>query len=376
MQSKIHNKLNIVNNRIISIAVFAVMSVASAWACTSAIVSGDAAKNGRPLLWKHRDTGTEHNFVARTPARDGNLAYVGLYNAGDSTLSEAWMGMNEAGFAIMNTASYNLAPDTAAYKDREGEVMSKALKRCRTLADFEALLDTLPKPMGVQANFGLIDASGDGAYYETDDYSYKKYPLSSSENGILVRTNYSCSGECDGGYGYIREQNARQLLAPYIAGDSITPATFTEGLSRSFYHSLIGRDFAAGSDRWIIDQDFIPRRTSSASIVIEGVAKGENPALYIMWTAIGYPPCSYVIPVTVDSVPEELQPRGAEWRSVMCDSVVERKHQVFSITRGSGSHYLDMDKVREYSRKGSAISRKNYIDGYLRRDSIAKSLKK
>ncbi|MBQ9077402.1 MAG: hypothetical protein IJY31_06120 [Muribaculaceae bacterium] len=364
------------NNRFISVVIFTALAVFEILACTSAIVSSEAARNRRPLLWKHRDTGTEHNFVARVPSRDGSYAYVALYNAGDSALSEAWMGMNETGFAIMNTASYNLAPDTAVYKDREGEVMSRALKCCRSLADFEALLDTLPKPMGVQANFGLIDASGDGAYYETDDYTYKKFPLEDAENGVLIRTNYSCTGECDKGYGYIRENNARQLLEPYIEGDSLTPATFTDVLSRSFYHSLIGRDFAMGGDRWVIDQDFIPRRSSSASVVIEGVSVDEDPGLSIMWTAIGYPPCSYVIPVTVDSVPETLLPRGKGWHSEMCDSVVARKHEVFSILRGSGSHYLDMDMIKKYSRGCKAASRKNYIDGYMRRDSIVKSLRK
>ncbi len=157
--------------KILLLSAAALLAVCDAGACTSAMVSAKAAKNSRPLLWKHRDTSAENNFVERTPARNGDLANVALCNAGDSTLSEAWMGMNEAGFAIMNTASYNLAPDTAAYKDREGAVMALALKKCRSLSDFETLLDTLPKPMGVQANFGLIDASGQGAYYETDDYA-------------------------------------------------------------------------------------------------------------------------------------------------------------------------------------------------------------
>lgn len=84
---------------------------------------------------------------------------MALYNGGDSLLAEAWMGLNDAGFAIMNTASYNLAPDTASVKDREGIVMRLALERCRTLDDFETLLDTLPRPLGVQANFGVLDAS-------------------------------------------------------------------------------------------------------------------------------------------------------------------------------------------------------------------------
>lgn len=364
-------------NRALVLALFMSIAYGISWACTSAIISGDATQSGRPLLWKHRDTGVEDNFVARIePKNPGErFTYVALYNAGDSTYRDAWMGMNEAGFAIMNTASYNLAPDTTDYKDREGIVMALALSRCRTLADFENLLDTLPKPMGVQANFGLIDATGDGAYYETDDFNYVKYSLKDAKDGVIVRTNYSHNRNTDGGYGYIREENARQLIAPYLAGDSITPATFTEGISRSFYHSLIGRDFTKGTDRWVVDQDFIPRRSSTASIVFEGVLPGEDPSLTMMWTMIGYPPCSHVVPIMIDNVPTELQPNES-WHSTLCDEVVERKHQVFSIKRGSGKYYIDMDLLRTIMPQQEAISRSNYDKGYKMREKRAKSLKK
>ena len=36
------------------------------------------------------------------------------------------------------------------------------------------MLDTLPRPLGVQANFGAMDRTGHGAYYETDDNGYRK----------------------------------------------------------------------------------------------------------------------------------------------------------------------------------------------------------
>jgi hypothetical protein len=331
-----------------------------AWACTSAIVSAKASKTGRPLLWKHRDTGTEHNFVEKVEAKDGNYAYVALYNGGDSTLRDAWLGMNEVGFAIMNTASYNLAPDTAKLKDQEGYVMSLALKKCRTLADFETLLDTISKPMGVQANFGMIDATGDGAYYETNDYTYTKFSLSDAENGVLVRTNYSYTGEEGGGYGYIREDNAWHLLDPYIKNKSIEASTFTDEISRSFYHSLKDRDVAKGKDRWIVDQDYIPRRTTSASVVMEGILPDEDPSLYIMWTEIGYPPCSYTLPVMIDYLPQELLPQGKEWRSQLCSEIIEKKHKLFSIKRDSGKHYIDMNAIRAFSIEGKKRSLENY----------------
>ena len=38
-------------------------AVLPAWACTSAVVSGKATPDGRPLLWKHRDTDFLKNHV-------------------------------------------------------------------------------------------------------------------------------------------------------------------------------------------------------------------------------------------------------------------------------------------------------------------------
>lgn len=348
-----------------TIAILTILSAAALHgaACTSAIVGADRTLDGRVLMWKHRDTGTEHNFVERMAATDSTLAFVALFNGGDSLLLEAWTGMNEAGFAIMNTASYNLAPDTASYKDREGYVMRMALERCRTMADFERLLDTLPRPMGIQANFGVIDASGRGAYYEADDASYRSYSLDDAENHVMLRTNFSMSGNDTDGMGYIRYDNARELLEPYIATSTVTPEVFTENLSRSFRHSLLDRDFAEENEKWVVDQDFIPRYSSSASIVIEGVKPGEDPKLTVMWTALGYPPCTHVVPVTVDEVTDGLRPIAPGLRSPVCDEALSRKAEAFPIRRGSGKHYIDMDALRVISNGQKKISTASYRRG-------------
>ncbi|MCM1504234.1 MAG: hypothetical protein NC127_03450 [Muribaculum sp.] len=337
----------------------ACMGVSSA--CTSAIISGRLTHDGRPLLWKHRDTGCLDNFVSAVRAKSTDeYNYVALFNMGDSLLSEAWIGVNEAGFAVMNTASYNLAPDTASYKDREGAIMSHALKRCRTLLDFEALLSGLPRPLGVQANFGAIDAEGHGAYYETCDTGYIKFDLADAPEGYMTRTNYSCSGASDTGFGYIREQNERELIKPYVDSCRVSPELFTEVLSRSFYHSLIGRDFEKSADEWIVDQDFIPRYSSSASVVIEGVLPGMSADEAVMWTALGYPPCSYVQAVTVNEVPDALLPAGSEWRSPFCDEVMARKSDVFPVRRGSGSHYIHLPSLKQWNTECRRRSLENY----------------
>ena len=152
----------------------------NAFACTSAIVSGNRTINGRPLLWKNRDTGEEDNKIERIEATDSTYEYIAIFNASDSLCREAWMGYNSQGFAVMNTASYNIKDDNFGEMDKEGLLMTKALQRCRTIDDFQALLRSLPKPLGVEANFGVIDATGDGAYFETNNYEFVRFDLKDS----------------------------------------------------------------------------------------------------------------------------------------------------------------------------------------------------
>lgn len=324
--------------------IFVAVAAAMAEACTSLLASGKVT-GGSPVLWKHRDTGTEHNFIERVEATDSTQAFVALFNGGDSLLSEAWTGMNEAGFAIMNTASYNLAPDTARLKDREGVVMRIALERCTSVADFDRLLRTLPKPLGVQANFGVMDRSGGLAYFETDDYGFTRFDVDADTAGYIIRTNFSETGNDTDGMGYIRFDNATHLVGERLtAGEKITPSFCVDTLSRSYYHSLFGRDILTDTSVHIfLDQDFIPRRSTSASIAISYGRSGQP----VMLVALGYPAVAQTMTATVDFVPEALRPTAPGFRSPACDAAVEAKRLIFPITRGSGPRYLDMDRVRQ-----------------------------
>lgn len=344
--------------RISIIFCFMITCLCPALACTSAIVGADKNPYGRPLLWKNRDTSASDNKIEYLPSKNGEFAYVALYNATDSLLKEAWMGMNEYGFAVMNTASYNIKDDNVPQKDmdKEGLVMSKALKQCKTVDDFAVLLDTIKKPMGVEANFGVIDAYGNGAYFETNNHTYNRFNLSDSPDHVIVRTNYCHSGRDNEGYGFIREANANHLLSPFIENNAVAPEILTENLSRSFYHSLLQKDFSETGDKWVIDQDFIPRFTSTATIVIEGcrpLQPGEElepeflTKQYIMWSGLGYPPCSDIFPVmcSEEGVDPSLRGNRLTGHSDQCDLVKQRKAEVFPFTKGNGEKYIDMNKL-------------------------------
>ena len=204
--------------------------------CTSAVVSGRVTPDGRPLLWKHRDASDLNNRIVHFEAEGGTLEFVGLVNGVDTMANEVWAGYNTSGFSIMNTASYNLKNDTSSLSDREGVVMKQALGECRTVEDFARLLDSLPRPIGVEANFGVVDALGGAAYFEVNSYEVFRYDVKDSPDGYLLRTNYSVSGRPNEGYGYIRYDNAARLFSRVASERSITPEWITGICSRFCCH--------------------------------------------------------------------------------------------------------------------------------------------
>lgn len=332
---------------------FAILSGLYSLACTSAIISGALTRDGRPILWKNRDTSHLVNYVAITEATDSTHAYVALYNSQDTIAAEAWIGYNDAGFAIMNTASYNLNHPADNWKDREGFLMTKALAYCTTVDDFQILLKSLPKPLGVEANFGVIDAYGNGGFFETDDLNFTFYPLD-NQNHIIIRTNFSVSGG-DGGLGYVRYDNACHLLTPHIDNSDISPELLTDSLSRSFYYSPDSSD--KSTEEIVLDKDFIPRHSTSASIAIEGVNSPDETNQMVMWTLMGYPPCGITQPVTLDSLPDDLIADDLGGCKASRDNLLLKEKVFYKKGR---QWFIKMSELQHISNKNKIKSLNNY----------------
>ena len=129
---------------ILLLAALTLTAASLAEACTVAVASGRCTPDGRPLLWKHRDTDELQNALVYGEGE--RYPFIGLVDTRGPLRDGIWIGANSAGFAIMNSASTNLitAQDTVAVKDREGTLMRLAPGRCATVEEFEALLGELP----------------------------------------------------------------------------------------------------------------------------------------------------------------------------------------------------------------------------------------
>lgn len=330
--------------------------------CTTAVVSGSATNDGRPLLLKNRDSDVLQNKLVFFS--EGKFKFIGLVNSTDKDNKEVWCGFNEAGFAIMNSASYNLkGNDTTKLADREGIIMKLALETCATLEDFEKLLKQLPKPLGVEANFGVIDAKGGAAYYETDNFSFKKFDANDpnvAPNGYLIRTNYSVSGTENKGYGYIRYVTASDLFKNKFEKEKISFEFLINDLPRCLVHSFTKTDLTKNlpkenPETYVFFRDYIPRYSTSAVIVVQGVKDNESPSLTTMWSILGFPLTSIIIPVwLVDdhSLPKILQ-ADESGNAPLCNLALKLKDKVFPSQNDARENYLKLPAL--LNREGTGI---------------------
>ena len=293
-------------------------------ACTSAVVSGKVTPDGRPLLWKNRDTDYLRNHVAYIKGEKYNFI-ADVNSANFPALKEAWMGTNSVGFALMNTQSYNLVEvkDGEERGAANGRIIYRALEVCATVEDFCHFLDTISKPSLIEANFGVIDAQGAAAMFEVDYYKYTMYDANNPKDapyGYIARTNFSFAGEANRGAGYVRYMEADRVLMRASATGGITPQGIFNDLSRSFRNGMLDIDLKNG-------------------------------------TMLGYPPTGIAVPLWVKDA-DRLLPPMVCWDKAcaaapLSDWSLRLSNNVFCYNQGMGTNrYLNWEKLYNMENNG------------------------
>lgn len=415
------------------LSILLLLSVASIFACTSVIISGNRTESGIPLMIKNRDTDCLDNRLQWFQV--GDVSFIGLVNAPVDS-GEVWAGTNSLGLSIMNTATYNFYEDsiTAVYNnelywleqdtllhaaqlskrrtdslnlkkekdqiyadtlrvhyaaemaelrsmlayerhamdsiqqardmwlytvkidpslsprpdvvDMEGQVMFKALATCATVSDFLNLLDTLPKPIGIETNFGVIDKQGGAVYVEANNWRYVVYDVNQEPMGYRVQTNFAFAGRVEEYKGYERYLTAEAAMKDLSDHFTRQPIGINHSwlfnhLSRSYRHEILGypEGFCPHSGI-LVDQDFIPRRSTSASVVFEGP---------VMWTLLGYPACGVAMPAMVldrDRLPAEMKRTAQDSTAVLSNQAMQIKmNYVFPTPYSNGRYYVNIGTV-------------------------------
>ncbi|HSQ77067.1 MAG TPA: T9SS type A sorting domain-containing protein [Bacteroidota bacterium] len=270
--------------------------------CTIGVASGRATADGRPMIWKTRDTDNRDNAIYRNSSY--RYRFLTIVDAGSR--QNSWISLNEKGFAILNSALYDLTGGTSGLAN--GAFMTYAAGTCASVADFRRLLDsTNVTGRRTAANFAVMDSTGAAAIFETGGYAYWAYDALDTiacPRGYVLRTNFSFAG--GGTEGLVRYQRTTALFDGFFAGDSITPKTILRYQMRDLadptgvpyplpYHGTVG---SAPYGYIPIDLTICRAYTASAA-VIQGVRPGESVQTSTFWAILGSPAAGITVPYWV-----------------------------------------------------------------------------
>jgi len=321
-------------------------------ACTTGIVSGKYTVDGRPLMWKQRDSEKmlDNYYVFKN---DKKYAYIGVVPFASKQQKSVVYGQNECGLAIMNSTAYNL-DDPSVTNATQNNIIRLGLEGCATLSDFEKLLDKL-SPFAYGSNYGAMDAKGNCAYYECGAHGWKKYDVndpSVAPKGYLVRANFGFSGDMLKGKGYSRFNKAVELFEKTLKQKKMSYKAML-GFSRCLQHGLTKIDLndyipATEQDETFMNfVDFIPRRSTASAVVMQGVKDGEDPLLTCSWTMIASPLTTVTIPVWFNQ-DQELPKSVVRNDAGMCPLVnwsSALKRYIWSMNYGEGAGYIQLNHL-------------------------------
>ena len=259
-------------------------------ACTAAIVSAKASKEGGVILWKHR----ESNYYATNIRHftSDKYSYTGVSHI-DKPEAGVLCGVNEVGFGIVNTATRNLPenPKVEGTSRRTG-FMRDALINCATIDEFEEFVRNYKRGCKFTTNVGVGDAEGRAAFFEMWGDGYRRYDVDKSEKGFDVRSSFSFAGDMNKLGSSKRRYDAMFEL---IGNKNKFSAKDFYNYSRTYY--VAGKGDALQSEDKLYDHlyETVPHRSTVGSFTI---ICGKHPRILV---AMGYPAAAPAIPVWVEA---------------------------------------------------------------------------
>ncbi|MCD6347150.1 MAG: hypothetical protein J7L96_07005, partial [Bacteroidales bacterium] len=181
--------------------------------------------------------------------------------------------------------------------------------------------------------------------------------------GYIIRTNYSVTGKMGIGGGYIRYITADKVFKMAVKEHRLTPKTILQEASRNLTHSLTHTDLnkyasiPENHTTMVMFQDYIPRKSTSSSLVVQGVKKDEDPAYTTMWITLGSPLSSVTLPIWLSAnthLPQIVTYDESIKDSPLCHLALELKKKCFPYTWGTSSkYYMNINAVINADKTGT-----------------------
>ncbi len=297
--------------------------------CTIGVASGTATSDGRPMVWKSRDyTSAKNNVVKYISSFP--IKFISVFTVDSANYSR--MGVNEHGFAIVNSYSTDLPPATEG--PINGELMRDVLGYCVTVEEFQDYLDsTNITGRMTRGNFAVIDSTGAAAIFELADTLYWRFDAADSQNGYLIRTNFTTQG--GGSAGVERYERSSKLIGDFYSGDSLNYKSILRYQMRDFSDSIYNTVPVPYPGYWQVASPYgyintdksICRYSTVSAAVIQGVLPVEQAALSTMWTILGQPASSVALPYWPVGEPP-VETSGTP-NSALCDLAIDIRTRLF-----------------------------------------------
>jgi len=293
--------------------------------CVSVIVTGSAAKDGRAILMKNRDTGdTTNRPVFYSSDGDGTYAYV--------MVNSYWMGINERGLAVMNTAVGALGFGGSGLDN--GALNAWIVKHCETVEEVCFELNNTDGPVGPGKRLGgtcvgVVDRFGNGAFIEISGVgAYARFIVDGYDSQANHPRCYP--GYASGPSG--RDQYALDIMGEiYAENGFISWEDVAQNVSR-YVHSK-----ELGASCFSISGEMCRDITQAAMVAVSGDSRYYG-KLNCMWGEYGNPP---MVGLFVPSIVHAEEPPSI--LNHFWDKVWEKR----SYAHGSCGSYYDPVKVRE-----------------------------
>jgi hypothetical protein len=347
--------------RAVALVAGCLIAALSAEPCTLAVFSGGATANGRPLMWKNRDTSDPNNKMAYFTGP--KHAFVAVVIAEDAKAVEVWGGLNTAGFAIMNSQADDLNLVEKKYDGAgNGAFMKLALGECATVRDFEALLVREKGKWDLAANFGVIDAEGGACFFETHPNGYQKFDAADprvAPFGYLVRTNFAfTSPDMLKGGGFIRFERIGHIVEAARDANRVDARFILQEASRDLVHEKLHsypltRPLPEDPSEplYINTNDTINRNSSVSALLFQAPPAAERPDLATMWVILGQPVTGVAVPLwpAAGRVPAATTgPKTAP----LNDFARSLVGYLYPDRRGRMPQYLNVNRLRGYGGEG------------------------
>jgi hypothetical protein len=274
-------------------------------ACTIGVANGFVTIDSRPILWKVRDTDDRHQQLVHSPGYPYN--YIGVRSRGGSI----YMGLNEAGLCSGNSA---VSSPEGSGSTNNASLQNYVLRNCDSVDQVRDYIQSEIDFHNCNASgcFPFIDADRNAVIFEVNRSNwfleYDSMDPDREAQGLLdfvVRANefhQRADGTDDISITGGRYESGTYNVLGLVSKGMLCIQTIIQGdagLYSSFEFVRYGPSRTLSS---------ISRSSNRSTIVVHGVAPGEDPALATMWVILGQSNFGIAVPtwVGVSDIPHCL----------------------------------------------------------------------